>query len=129
MLSAEKIKNLISPAYADAEVYVYDCVDSTNTRAKEDKTMSLGIICARAQTAGRGRLGRSFHSPDGDGIYMSFLIYPDGSAQDATAMTAYAAVKACRAISRFTDAEVRIKWVNDLILGGRKLAGILTEGE
>lgn len=119
----------------DFERIDYEITDSTNTRAKEfararaEGDRRPAVFIAKHQTAGRGRLGRSFHSPEGDGIYMSFLIYPDGSAQDATAMTAYAAVKACRAISRFTDADVKIKWVNDLILGGRKLAGILTEGE
>lgn len=119
----------------DFERIDYEITDSTNTRAKEfarargEGERRAAVFVARHQTAGRGRLGRSFHSPEGEGIYMSFLIYPDGSAQDATAMTAYAAVKACRALARFTDADVRIKWVNDLILGGRKLAGILTEGE
>lgn len=112
----------------------YEITDSTNTRARElarsraagDRTPA--VITAVRQTGGRGRLGRSFHSPEG-GIYMSFLLYPTSSAADSVSVTARAAVKVCRALSRFTDADIKIKWVNDLCLGGRKLAGILTEGE
>ena len=117
------------------ELVKYGVTDSTNKRAKEyakkrDTGCHLPVVfIADGQTAGRGRLGRSFHSEAGVGIYISFLTYPDLSPSDATAVTAYAAVKLCRAISAFTDADCRIKWVNDLTVNGKKLAGILTEGE
>ena len=129
MLSAEKIKNLISPAYADAEVYVYDCVDSTNTRAKEDKTMSLGIICARAQTAGRGRQGHTFYSPADTGLYMSIVLPMTPMQAYEFSLTAAAAVAAARAIDRLCNISAGIKWVNDLYLEGKKIAGILTEAD
>ena len=116
------------------EIRYYQVTDSTNTRAKEyGKIRDTGatspvVFIADEQTGGRGRLGRSFDSPRG-GIYISFLFYPKSSAESATAITAYAAVKLAHVIKRLSGAEPRIKWVNDLYLGGKKLAGILTEGE
>lgn len=116
------------------EIHCYKITDSTNTRAKEyAKNRNTGVtspavFIAEEQTGGRGRLGRSFHSPCG-GVYISFLIYPDAKAEKATALTAYAAVKLVKAVRELVGIEPSIKWVNDLFLGGKKLAGILTEGE
>ena len=116
------------------EVHYYKTTDSTNTRAKEyAKNRDTGatspvIFIAEEQTGGRGRLGRSFHSARG-GVYVSFLIYPNASAEKATALTAYAAVKLARVVFDVYGTEPRIKWVNDLYLADKKLAGILTEGE
>lgn len=116
------------------KIVYYELTDSTNTRAKEyaaqhPKNREPIVFIADGQTAGRGRRGRSFVSESGAGIYISILTYPEESGADATAATARAAVLLLRAIESVCECKIRIKWVNDLYLGGRKLAGILTEGE
>lgn len=99
--------------------------DSTNTYIKALASDGEWLcVIADRQTGGRGRLGRSFESPEG-GLYMSFLCPPTAGENDA--VTARVAVAAARAIESMTGLELRIKWVNDLYCGGRKLAGILTE--
>ena len=131
-------KEKIEKALADIgnppiKVVFYDTTDSTNTRAKEyarqTRERENVIFVANHQTAGRGRLGRSFVSKEGAGIYLSILTYPDESGADATAVTARAAVALARAIDSLAGTKTQIKWVNDIFLGGKKLAGILTEAE
>lgn len=102
--------------------------ESTNTYLKAlaaDGERDLCVI-AKRQTGGRGRLGRTFESPDG-GLYMSFVPASD-SDPAGECITAKAAVAAVRAVERLTGLNVMIKWVNDLYVGGLKLAGILAEG-
>lgn len=101
-------------------------VDSTNLRLKEAaRAWALTPPClliAERQTMGRGRLGRSFLSPEG-GLYMSLLL-----PQTQKPVTVLAAVAACGAIEELTALQPKIKWVNDLFLRGRKVCGILAEG-
>lgn len=130
----KKIKELLSGKRGVfPEIHYYKTTDSTNTRAKEyAKIRDTGaatpaVFIAEEQTGGRGRLGRTFHSARG-GVYISFLIYPKASAEAATALTAYAAVKLAGVVRQLIGVEPKIKWVNDLYLGDKKLAGILTEG-
>lgn len=109
---------------------VYDCVDSTNRIAKErgDNGASEGlVVLADSQTAGRGRLGRSFCSPSGTGLYMSVLLRPQLPAEKALSITTAAAVAVCRAIERVSDRKAQIKWVNDVYCDSKKVCGILTE--
>ncbi len=111
-------------------LYFYEETDSTNNRAREfaensDIDAKTAVFIAKSQSAGRGRRGRRFISAGGTGLYMSILI-PAPSITDT--LTAYIAVKCAEAIESLTGAEVGIKWVNDLYLGEKKLAGILTEG-
>ena len=88
------------------------------------------MFVTRAQSAGRGTRGRSFESPEGGGIYFSLLLYPELYAKDAYLLTCAAAVAVCRALENICPNIVpRIKWVNDIYVGKRKLCGILTEGE
>ena len=105
-------------------------VDSTNTRCKQlalqgapDGTMLL----AERQTAGRGRLGRSFQSDRPLGLYLSVLWRFDEPAQRLLMLPALGTVAACRAIARVCDVSPQIKWPNDLVLQGKKVGGILTE--
>lgn len=111
-------------------VIFYDETDSTNNQAKrlinEGKNENL-LVCAGRQTAGRGRQGKSFYSPEGSGIYMSLVIHPGSSLQNAVTATTAAAVAVCRAIEALTDITPQIKWVNDVYVNGRKICGILTE--
>ena len=114
------------------DISFYPLTDSTNRRARElaaagpiDKP---AVLLAQEQTAGRGRLGRSFLSERG-GLYISFLYFPRGCAGETVGITAEAAVKLSRAIDSSCGIQTGIKWVNDIYLNGKKIAGILTEGE
>lgn len=119
MLNRDRIVSQLNSPYT---VTVAEEISSTNTALKEMVNPPAGttLIAAR-QTGGRGRLGRQFHSPEG-GLYLSVLIPP------VDAVTCRAAVAAARAVERLCDARIDLKWVNDLYLNGRKVAGILAEG-
>jgi BirA family biotin operon repressor/biotin-[acetyl-CoA-carboxylase] ligase len=112
------------------QLQVLDSVDSTNNLLK---TMGAAgaphgtVVIADEQTGGRGRLGRSFSSPKGVGIYFSLLLRPDCAPTQVGHVTAMVAVAVCDAIETVTGVRPGIKWTNDLILNGKKLAGILTE--
>lgn len=84
-------------------------------------------VLAEEQTAGRGRFGRSFVSPPGAGLYLSFLLRPQVPPETAGLLTGFAAVAVRRAIRETCGLETEIKWVNDLYAGGGKLCGILAE--
>ena len=132
------------------EIFEFDICDSTNTRAREyaaellkmpkrekmpdemgkraDEIGLRAVFVAERQTAGRGRRGRSFLSERG-GIYASFLYFGDCGKLDIGGITARAAVVAARAVESVVNVKIDIKWVNDLYINSKKVAGILTEGE
>ena len=116
----------------DIPLFVKESTESTNLDAKrfaeEHPECPCALFIADRQTAGRGRLGRSFLSRGGVGLYFSLLLRDVGNAIDALSLTTYSAVALCRALRRVADVEPKIKWVNDIYIGERKLAGILTEG-
>ena len=112
------------------DISVVPVVGSTNTELKSaaEKGGKDGtVLIAMEQTAGRGRLGRSFFSPKDTGLYMSVLLRPDFSASEALYITTCAAVAAAEAIDKATGSYAQIKWVNDIYLKERKVCGILTE--
>ena len=115
------------------KIFKYDVTDSTNERArvyaKNSDAEFPAVFIAKGQTAGRGRRGRSFDSEYGAGLYISFLFKPEADMSDPAKITAGAAVALARAILKATKLAVGIKWVNDIFVSNRKLAGILTEGE
>ena len=127
MLEVEKIKKLIS---GNIDVFAYDCVSSTNILAKEwgANSKNEALFIAESQTNGRGRMGRTFYSPESSGIYMSLLLRPTIKFEDYTLITTAAAVSVAKAIEAVTQCETKIKWVNDIFLNGKKVCGILTEG-
>lgn len=104
-------------------------LDSTNSQAKRmaSKEKEDILIIAERQTAGRGRMGRSFYSDEG-GIYMSLLLHPSFSGEEANKITVMAAVAVSRAIEKTFSISPKIKWVNDIFVGNKKVCGILTEG-
>ena len=109
-----------------------ESIDSTNTYLKELAKRSEAnfgdCVIADRQTAGRGRLGRSFSSASGKGIYFSYLLDPkDAVPEDISKITAWGAVAVRDAIYEFCGVDTQIKWVNDLVYGSKKLCGILTE--
>lgn len=125
------------------DIYVFDELDSTNEYAKElaAKGAPHGtVIMARRQSAGKGRLGRSFYSPEG-GLYMSVIIRPDFDMSKVGLVTTAAAVAVAEAIDEVAlkaadkddsgcsaTREALIKWVNDVYVDGKKVCGILAEG-
>lgn len=109
---------------------VLEQVDSTNTACKRlaaEGAPDGTVVMADWQTAGKGRRGRSFLSPRGMGLYLSVLWRPECPPERLLPLTALSAVAACRAVERVGGVRPRIKWPNDLVLEGRKVAGILTE--
>ena len=108
----------------------FNTIDSTNTRAKELAAQGAPhgtVLIADHQTGGRGRWGRSFHSPAGTGIYLSLILRPNCAPSQLMHLTCAAAVAACQAVEAACGIRPGIKWTNDLVWGKRKLAGILTE--
>ncbi len=111
-------------------VAVLDTVTSTNDVCKQmacEGAPDGAAVLARHQTTGRGRLGRSFQSPKGLGLYLSILWRVDCLPEQLLPLTSLAAVAAARAVERVGGVQVGIKWPNDLVLNGKKVAGILTE--
>ena len=111
-------------------IHWLDAVDSTNLVCKRMAAQGAPdgtVVAADRQTAGRGRLGRSFQSAHGLGLYLSVLWRPQTPPETWMALPALGAVASCRAIGRVCGLDVGIKWPNDLVCGGKKLGGILTE--
>lgn len=112
-------------------IYILDKVDSTNKYLKElanNGENEITVVIAKEQTAGRGRLGRSFVSNSGKGIYMSILLRPTFGIELSKRITSLTATAVSEAIDEVTELNTKIKWVNDIYVNDKKLAGILTEG-
>ena len=132
-LTAEALQELLQDGGLPPHVYVYEELDSTNRVAKtmagergDDPTPCL--VVAHGQSAGRGRMGRSFYSPPGSGVYFSILLPSVSHLPDAVAVTCAASVAVMRALRRLSGRQVGIKWVNDLYYKEKKVCGILCEG-
>jgi BirA family biotin operon repressor/biotin-[acetyl-CoA-carboxylase] ligase len=111
-------------------IHYFDTIDSTNTQAKRmaaDGAPHGTVLIADTQTGGRGRMGRSFHSPGGVGIYFSVILRPQCHATEMMHLTCATAVAACNAVEKTTGLRPGIKLTNDLVHGKHKLGGILTE--
>ena len=121
-----EIQNHLAGHPWSPQIQYFDTIDSTNTYAKALAMQGAPegtVILADHQTGGRGRLGRSFSSPAGMGIYMSVILRPNCLPEELMHLTCATGVAATCAIGR----DCKIKWTNDLVLGKRKLGGILTE--
>ena len=132
VLSVQGIAQFLSKKSDPGKINIFESLESTNKTAKEFAVSGAEhgtIIIADSQTAGRGRYGRSFFSPPGHGIYMSFIIRPTNWlwANAPTLVTFHAAVTVCGAIESTTEKTPQIKWVNDVYIDGKKICGILTE--
>lgn len=109
---------------------VLETVDSTNNFAKKlaaDGASHGTVVIAEQQTGGRGRRGRSFSSPPGMGVYLTVILRPNVPPTQLLHLTALAAVATAEAAQTVSGVRPGIKWTNDLVSGGRKLTGILTE--
>lgn len=130
IISSVKIKELLKDDLKDKiNIDVLEKTTSTNTLVKEQALQNNEgfVIVAGEQTAGRGRLGRSFFSPGDSGVYMSLLLKPRIKPEDAVQITTAAAVSVCRALKILGISDAEIKWVNDIYLNNKKVCGILTE--
>lgn len=150
VFSDSLVKEYISsnfPELSECRLECFKEIDSTNTYAKRllaengnlrdslgnltdaGKKFHKSVVIAESQTAGRGRLGRSFISPLNTGIYITLIYAPEGGVQNPARMTACSAVGVCRAIENVYGVKTSIKWINDIFSeNGKKVCGILTEG-
>ena len=111
-------------------LYWYDTIDSTNTQAKrlaKDGAPHGTVLLAGLQTGGRGRMGRSFQSPEGQGVYLSVILRPCCEPVQLMHLTCAVGVAMMEAVETVSGIRPQIKWINDLVVNKKKLGGILTE--
>lgn len=142
MISANEIylflKQKSSPVFSNLneKISVFKTIDSTNNEAKKfafqlsetNKSANGYVIISEGQTAGRGRMGHTFYSPEGTGLYLSAITEPIIHLSNPALVTASTAVAICRTIKKCCNVEPSIKWVNDIFLNKKKICGILSEG-
>ena len=112
------------------QLYCFDEIDSTNTYAKKIALTGAPdgtVVVANQQSAGRGRMSRSFQSPRDKGIYLTALLRPSLPTEQLLPITALAGVAICEAVEEVCGIRPRLKWPNDPVVNGKKLSGILTE--
>lgn len=129
VLNAAIIGSGLDVKAVGTEIVTMKTVDSTNEeikrRANNNADSGLVVISCE-QTAGKGRLGRSWSSNEG-GVYFSILLRPELPPNDVSGITLAAGLGVCLAIRKFTGLKAMIKWPNDVIIGNKKICGILTE--
>ena len=129
-LSSKVISDKLTTDFIGRSLTLLPSANSTNQYLKEMDTSNLPdghVVIANGQENGRGRYGRSFISPLGEGIYMSILLTPKSAWQSIRLLTVCAAVAVSKAFEYICGVRADIKWVNDIFLNGKKLCGILTE--
>lgn len=135
LLSETIIRNNLVKELKKAPIHLFESIDSTNTEARrmilEKTPENWTLIFSEEQTGGRGRQGKSFLSPNKKGIYMTIILLDDvdNPTDNFDIITVKAAVAVSRAVEKFTNENPKIKWVNDLYIGDKKICGILTEAE
>jgi BirA family transcriptional regulator, biotin operon repressor / biotin---[acetyl-CoA-carboxylase] ligase len=129
-LDVLKLTRMSKTKYLGKVLRIYDEVDSTQNIAHDLVRQGADegtLILAEQQTAGRGRMGRVWHSPKSKGIWMSLILKPKISMQFTPQLTLLTAVALCRTLQPYVPDKVGIKWPNDLLINGRKVSGILLE--
>ena len=112
------------------DIRVFEQTTSTNDvieKLARDGVREGAVVFAESQTKGRGRLGRKWISPGRKGLWFSVLLRPDMRPQETTQLTVASATALRRAIEAVTGLQLEIKWPNDILIRGKKVAGILTE--
>lgn len=130
LMSSEGIRLYLNEEFKNIPITVYKTIESTNSEAKLLAVQNAEhgtTIIAEEQTKGRGRFGRDFFSPSDTGIYMSIILKPKLNIENSVLVTTATAVAVCEAIDKFVGDVSRIKWVNDIFIGDKKVCGILTE--
>ena len=129
VLNASTISEGLNVKVVGTEIITLKTVDSTNEEIKRkahENARSGLVVISCEQTAGKGRLGRKWASNEG-GVYFSFLLRPELPPSDVSGITLAAGLGVCLAIRKFTGLDAKIKWPNDVIVGNKKICGILTE--
>jgi len=130
-ITADEIRQgLSSKVFGKKDIIYLNETDSTNTRARELAVQGAPegtLVIAGKQTKGRGRRGRIWFSPPGGGIYFSLILRPVISPSETPRITLMTAVVAAETLISLLKLRLRIKWPNDILVNGKKLAGILTE--
>ena len=129
-LSEKIISDRLTTDFIGRNMMLLPSANSTNQYLKEMDTSTVSdgyVVIADGQENGRGRYGRTFISPRGEGIYMSILLTPKCSWQNIRLITVCAAVAVAKAVENICGVRADIKWVNDIFMNGKKLCGILTE--
>lgn len=130
MYNEQIIRNEVKNKDGFCRFIFKDEVTSTNDELAylaRNGEKEVTVMLAESQTGGRGRMGRTFHSPKGNGIYMSILLRPSFLPDDCNLLTPMTAVAAVKAIEEVLKIKTDIKWVNDIYYNGKKVAGILTK--
>ena len=132
ILLPQLIRPRLHTRFLGRHLYHFYDVDSTNQFAARllahgRKVPEGTVVLAEAQTAGRGRLGRSWHSEREAGLYLSMVLFPKAPPSLAPLFTLATAVAMHEAVERYTGMDIDIKWPNDLLAGGKKICGILSE--
>lgn len=129
-IEAESLRHLLTTTCFGRTLYVLQQTSSTNDELKTLATRNAPagtVVVADHQTNGRGRLGRSFASPPGVGIYLSLLLYPRIEPARLPQLTLMVAVATAETLFEMSGLAIHLKWPNDVEIGGRKVSGILTE--
>lgn len=129
-MKTELLSKFKNTKWVGKELIYLDSVDSTNNKIKELAELGYEngtLVVADKQTAGRGRRGRVWESPEGTSIYMSLLLRPEINPNHASMLTLVAALAVSEAVTELTGEQVKIKWPNDIVMNGKKICGILTE--
>ena len=129
-MTKERIQLGLATRWAGCEIVYFGETDSTNRQARmlaAEGAAHGTLVLADMQTAGRGRRGRGWISPAGEGIFMSLIVRPDVPPSEVAKMSLTLALAVAGAIERETGLDARIKWPNDIVIGGRKVCGLLLE--
>lgn len=129
-LNESSLKSLLHNKIIGKNLIVLDSIDSTNDYLKKlgnEGCENGTVVIAREQTKGKGRLGRTWQTKKDDGIAFSVLLRPNAAPSEVSAITPLAGLAVCKAIREYTKLDCVIKWPNDIIVGRKKLVGILTE--
>ncbi|HKI51633.1 MAG TPA: biotin--[acetyl-CoA-carboxylase] ligase [Geothermobacteraceae bacterium] len=129
-LVADEIRSRLSTRVIGREILCHEQLASTNLTAMElgEAGAAEGlVVIAEQQTAGKGRLGRRWESPAGVNLYLSILLRPAMPPWEVPRLTFLSAVAAARALQDVTGLKVEVKWPNDLLVNGKKIAGLLNE--
>ncbi len=129
-LNENAIKNVLHSKIIGKNITVLDSISSTNDHLKQlgnDGCKNGTVVVARQQTKGKGRLGRQWLSGKDNSVMFSLLLRPDIAPNEVSAITPLAGIAICKALRKFTNLDCMIKWPNDIIVGRKKLVGILCE--
>lgn len=129
LLTSDELALGMTTRYLGRRIICFETIGSTNNYIREhvDELPGGTLVVSEEQKSGRGRLGREWTSPSGKGIWMSLLLKPKISPQDAPKITQIAAAALVETVNDLYGLEVKVKWPNDVVVKGRKVCGILTE--